>query len=148
MEVRDFFPNRFDFFHLGSVEQQKLSFEAANTEDLFIVSFILTGGVQAHSAVAFYRSEVDTDELQSMAVEISNILVSKFANEYADRTDEFVRVSPPELLDEDHKRDRLLMQMTLNALQTSSDVQDYTYHFQDSKIRLRFLFQPGLEGQV
>jgi hypothetical protein len=147
MEVRDFFPNRFDFFHLGSVEQQKPRFLVPDNENLFIVSFQLESATSAHCAVAFNRLELPTDEMQSMAVEMSNILVSKFANEYADRTDEFMSVSPPELLDSEIPKDKLLIQLYLNALQFSEKVQDYTYESQGSKISFRFVYYPGIEGQ-
>lgn len=103
-----FFPRRFEFFNYGSVEVSNRSCDPKDIDLApFIVIFQLTGDERGLCAVAFEEIPATADG-ESMAIEIANILVSKFATQLAEATSGIIDISPPELLQHTERRRRLL----------------------------------------
>ncbi|MBI2604792.1 MAG: hypothetical protein HYW49_01805 [Deltaproteobacteria bacterium] len=191
MERAELFPEKFAFFGYGNVErirEPKASQKAEpknkparpgrKAEPLLrniaaTVLLQLSGDERGVCAVIFESlpfipavssSRQSLDERASMAVEIANILVSKFANLVSDRTDGLVAVSPPELVALEDARHRNLLMTVRNIVAGKSAeiektgklarhkrpeplVRRYEYKNGECAARLCFVYLRAAEGR-
>ena len=148
MELHDAFPRRFQFFHFGSVEQGRagLDFARAEEEALLFVAFRMSGDDEGLCAVAFANEPALTEEDQSMAVEMANILVSKFATQLSDQNGELIRISPPELLNKENRKDLNLIRVLWNHFRQEENTREYLYADGQKKLRMKLLVMRQKEG--
>lgn len=190
MERAEFFPEKFEFFGYGNVERlrepkasQRAEPKASQRAEpkteprqepllrniAATVLLRLSGDERGVCAVIFEslpyipaiaHPRQSLDERASMAVEIANILVSKFANLIANHTDELVAVSPPELVAIDDARHRNLLIAARNIVAGRSArieptgiesaeplVRRYEYKNGECAARMCFVYLRGAEGR-
>jgi hypothetical protein len=108
MELSRQFPMRFEFFDLGPVVMSPKPCGLADLSKCpFLVVFRLFGDQNGACAIGFAKLPASGDE-ESMAIEIANILASKFVTNLSDGTGGMIEISPPEVARQGEGRHRYL----------------------------------------
>lgn len=124
--------NKFDFFGYGQISNLTNTSEAIKPIDSIaaMILFRLSGDTESLCTVVFetlpWLKDGSIDERESMSVEIANILISKIANQMIKETGEFIRISPPELIQIEEKNYKNIFASVRNSLQTAQQAEGYS----------------------
>ncbi|MEW6057689.1 MAG: chemotaxis protein CheC [Bdellovibrionota bacterium] len=145
---QNLFPNQFDFFHLGRIESIRTKWQLKKPPySPFIVLFRFSGDELGYGLVAFDRTPANIDE-ESMALEIANILTSKFATQLADAANGSVQISPPEVVRENDQKHRYLMGLLNSSSGTEIAQKNYRFVQKNQTLRLAMVYLPSQTGQT
>ena len=141
--IKDAFPERFNFFGFGQVERTAPYLALQQAASPFVVIFKITGDEVGHCIIAFDKTP-SSEENESMAVEIANILTSKFVTQLSDFSNALVELSPPEVIRLGERRHRNLVAVVQSAV-----TYRYEYRSDDKgRIGLRMTYLPARTGNT
>lgn len=140
--IKDAFPERFNFFGFGQVERTAPYPALQQPASPFVVIFKITGDEVGHCIVAFDKTP-STEERESMAVEIANILSSKFVTQLSDFSNALVQLSPPEVIRTGERRHRSLVAVLKSAVTFR-----YEYRSEEGRLGLRMTYLPTRAGNT
>lgn len=141
MQVETHLPEGFRFFDVGILKTTNgKSFKKA--APVIIVSFQLTGDESGTCLICFDRAPHDP----SMAVEIANILVSKFVSNINDGENSFVELSPPLYMETGEKSHLLHSAYSAAESNYAEGVRrNYTFHGAE-RFHLKLIYIPSQKG--
>lgn len=93
----DCFPETFEFFEQGLVQPSNKTLKELSYPNTIVVFRLLGEGI---CIVGFEADFYDS----SMAIEMANILASKFASNLSQATGDLITISPPEVVQKTHRR--------------------------------------------
>lgn len=142
VRIRDAFPERFDFFHLGRIERTAPYPALQIPIAPFVVVFKVTGDEIGHCIVAFDQAPKDSDR-ESMSIEIANIMASKFVTQLSDLINGFVKIDPPSVFRPGERRHRSLVAVVESAVSDR-----YEFRTPEGRIGLRMTYLPTKGGNT
>lgn len=140
--IREAFPEKFDFFHLGRIERTSPYPALSQPVAPFVVVFKVSGDEIGHCIVAFERQPGDADR-ESMFVELANIMASKFATQLSDFTNGYVKISPPEVVRPGERRHKGLMTVVGQAVSDR-----YEFRTAEGRLGLKMTYLPTRGGNT
>ncbi len=144
MSHSEMLPEKFNFFSYGKVDRSAEKFVATEFNAVCTVFFrIDLDGEIIPCSVSFERLPFIKDpyrkqtisERTSMAVEIANILVSQVANRLAKAEELPVTMSPPQVLELQQDKNKLILGTIKNALLSGKGA-DYIFAAEEDSIRM------------
>lgn len=142
VKIRDAFPEMFDFFHLGRIERTAPYPALQQPAAPFVVVFKVTGDEIGHCIVAFDKAPQGADR-ESMAIEIANIMASKFVTQLSDLINGYVKITPPTVIRPGEKRHRGLVTVVENAVSDR-----YEFRTSEGRMGLRMTYLPTRGGNA
>lgn len=162
MVENNFFPKKFDFFSVGQINQKNIS-KNLLTQIAATVVFKIKGEENGLCAVCFenFPTNKDTkvtplsfEKRNSMIIELSNVLVSKFVNSMSEYFDAQIEISPPMFIQHEEFKFRHLFGAIRNAVLNpkkndvpNTKVKTYTFGNKKNYIRLALIYIHSPEGQ-
>lgn len=142
------FPAQLDFFGMGLIlPKSKSCLPAESAGAPFTVTFQMSGEEAGLCVVAFETVPAKDEEGQSMALEIANIVASKFVTKYADASVADLRLSPPAVVPAGSQASRYLKATLEKAELACSRRYEYAGSgFELARLTLRLTFLPASRG--
>jgi len=134
------FPEGFDFFNLGKVKPAGAS--GIMEEPKLLISFSLTGEENGTCLVWFEK----TPQNESMALELANILASKFVNNLCDDEGLAIEMRPPQIIDRQEKHFEKLSYFTKICADEKRRGRSYRYDGTDEKIKICLIYIASQRG--
>lgn len=163
MVENNFFPKKFDFFNVGQITRKNVRKTLLNQIAATVV-FKIKGDENGLCAVCFESLPTNNntkvtpfsfEERNSMIIELSNILVSKFVNSMSEYYDSQIEISPPMFIQHEEFKYRHLFGAIRNAVLNpkiketpNTIVKSYEFGNKKNNINLALIYIHSPEGQT